>query len=131
MAISSISRQILCSFSNNFASKLRFCKKKTKSKKGGGAQAPNAPPPPLDPPLCYTAQFSHGSNLSHNAVARLVARELHSVTSVVSQQVLLLRETLHEVELSSTFRNGLQQLATPLHGVSPPPATFLAILRQL
>ena len=27
--------------------------------------------------------------------------------------------SLHEVELSSTFRNGLQQLTTPLHSVSP------------
>ena len=34
MAISSILRQILCSFSTNFASKLRFCKKKIQ--KGGG-----------------------------------------------------------------------------------------------
>ena len=33
--------------------------------------------------------------------------------------IFLLREALHEVELSSTFRNGLQQLATPLHSVSP------------
>ena len=31
----------------------------------------------------------------------------------------LLREGLHEVELSSTFHNGLQQLTTPLHNVSP------------
>ena len=30
-----------------------------------------------------------------------------------------MREALHEVELSSTFRNGLQQLTTPLHSVSP------------
>ena len=29
--------------------------------------------------------------------------------------VFSLREALHEVELSSTFRNGLQQLTTPLH----------------
>ena len=33
--------------------------------------------------------------------------------------IFLLREPLHEAELSSTFRNGLQQLATPLHSVSP------------
>ena len=33
--------------------------------------------------------------------------------------IFLLCETLHEVELSSTFRNGLQQLTTPLHNVSP------------
>ena len=34
-------------------------------------------------------------------------------------EIFLLREALHEVELSSTFRNGLQQLTTPLHSVSP------------
>ena len=33
--------------------------------------------------------------------------------------MFLLREALHEVELSSTFRNGLQQLTIPLHSVSP------------
>ena len=33
--------------------------------------------------------------------------------------IFLLREALHEVELSSTSRNGLQQLRTPLHSVSP------------
>ena len=33
--------------------------------------------------------------------------------------IFVLREALHEVELSSTFRNGLQQLTTPLHSVSP------------
>ena len=31
----------------------------------------------------------------------------------------LLRKALYAVELISTFPNGLQQLATPLHGVSP------------
>ena len=30
-----------------------------------------------------------------------------------------LREALHEVERSSTYHNELQQLATPLHSVSP------------
>ena len=30
----------------------------------------------------------------------------------------LMREALHEVEISSTFCNGLQQLATPVHSVS-------------
>ena len=34
-------------------------------------------------------------------------------------EIFLLREVLHEVELSSTFRNGLQQLTAPLHSVSP------------
>ena len=33
--------------------------------------------------------------------------------------IFSLREALHEVELRSTFRNGLQQLTTPLHSVSP------------
>ena len=33
--------------------------------------------------------------------------------------IFLLCEALHEVELSSTFRNGLQQLTTPLHSASP------------
>ena len=36
---------------------------------------------------------------------------------------------LHEVELRCTFRNGLQQLTTPLQCITPP-ATCLAILRQ-
>ena len=63
------------------------------------------------------------SNLFRNAVARQVAGELHSVTWVVSQ-FFLFREALHEVELNSTFRNGLQQLATPLHSVSPLPQLF-------
>ena len=35
-----------------------------------------------------------------------------SATWVVLQFFWLLREALHEVELDSTFRNGLQQLAT-------------------
>ena len=58
------------------------------------------------------------SNLSRNTIARQVDGELHSVTCVVSQSFLL-REALHKVELSSTFRNGLQQLTRPLHSVSP------------
>ena len=33
--------------------------------------------------------------------------------------IFLLRKALHEVELSFTFRNGLQQLTIPLHSVSP------------
>ena len=41
--------------------------------------------------------------------------------------MFLLREELHEVELSSTFRNGLQQLAAPLHSVSP----FQQLVSQL
>ena len=58
------------------------------------------------------------SNLSRNAIARQVAGELHSV-NMGCLAIFLLREALHEVELSSTFHNGLQQLTTPLHSVSP------------
>ena len=64
--------------------------------------------------------------LSSFVIARQVAGELHSVTWVVLQ-FFLLREALHDVELSSTFRNGLQQLATQC---ITPPTTFLTILRQ-
>ena len=32
---------------------------------------------------------------------------------------VVLREALHEVIVSSTFRNGLQQLIIPFHSVSP------------
>ena len=48
---------------------------------------------------------------------RQVAGELHSNMGCLA--IFLLREALHEVELSSTFRNGLLQLTTPLHSVSP------------
>ena len=58
------------------------------------------------------------SNLSRNAIARQVAEELHSVTWVV-WQFFCWGEALRIVELSSTFRNGFQQLTTPLHSVSP------------
>ena len=65
---------------------------------------------------CYTAQFSQ----------QLVS-QCHCETScwriaqcnMVCLAIFLLREALHEVELSSTFHNGLQQLTTPLHSVSP------------
>ena len=65
---------------------------------------------------CYTVQFSQ----------HLVS-QCHCETSCwrIAQcnigclAIFLLREALHEVELSSTFRNGLQWLTTPLHSVSP------------
>ena len=58
-------------------------------------------------------------NLSRNAVAREVAGELHSVTLVVSQFLCCRKRcTKFLVDLSSTSRNGLQQLATPLHSLS-------------
>ena len=57
-------------------------------------------------------------NLSGNSVARQVAGELHSV-NMRCLAFFFLRDALHEAELGSTFRNGLQQLITPLHSVSP------------
>ena len=39
-----------------------------------------------------------------------------------------LRATLHEVELSSTFCNDCSNLQSPLHSVTTPPATCLAML---
>ena len=57
------------------------------------------------------------SNLSHNAIARQVAGELQCDMGCLA--IFLLREVLHEVELISAFRNGLQQLTTSLHRVSP------------
>ena len=44
---------------------------------------------------------------------------LCAIFSATCLAMPLLREALHEVELSSTFRNGLQQLTTPLLSVSP------------
>ena len=58
------------------------------------------------------------SNLSRNAVARQIARELHRVTWVVSHYFCCAKHCT-KLELSSTFRNRLYQLATPLHSVSP------------
>ena len=52
-------------------------------------------------------------NLSHK-----LRRKLHSVTEAVLQ-FFLFCVALHEVELRSTFCNALQQLATPLHSISP------------
>ena len=52
---------------------------------------------------------------------------------MVCLAIFLLREALHEVELSSTFRNGLQQLTIPFHSVSPPSnlsRNFTAVLTR-
>ena len=65
---------------------------------------------------CYTVQFSQ----------QLVS-QCHCETSCwrIAQcnmgylAMFLLCKALHEVELSSTFRNGLQQFTIPLHSVSP------------
>ena len=64
---------------------------------------------------CYTVQFPQ----------QLVS-QCHCETScwripqcnIGCLAIFLLRKTLHEVEPSSTFRNGLQQLTRPLHSVS-------------
>ena len=65
--------------------------------------------------LSYTAQFS-----------QLLVSQCRCETSCprIAQcnmgcRKFLLRKALHEVEISSTFRNRLQQLATPLHSVTP------------
>ena len=58
------------------------------------------------------------SNLSRNAIARQVAGEF-AKCNMGCLAIFWLRKALHEVELSSTLRNGLQQLTTPLHSVSP------------
>ena len=65
---------------------------------------------------CYTVQFS-----------QQLVLQWHCKTSCwrIAQcnmgclAMFLLREALHEVELSSAFRIGLQQLTIPLHSVSP------------
>ena len=70
---------------------------------------------------CYTAQFQFSAtclgNWSRNAGARQVTEELQC--NMDFSQFFLLRKALYEVELSSTFRNGLQQPITPLYSVSP------------
>ena len=69
---------------------------------------------------CYTVQFSQ--QLVSQCRCEASCRRIEQC-NMVSLAILLLHEALHEalheVELSSTFRNGLQQLATPLHSVSP------------
>ena len=54
------------------------------------------------------------SNLSRNAVAWRIAQ-----CNMGCLAIFLLCKALHKVELGCTFRNGLQQLTTPLHSVSP------------
>ena len=63
---------------------------------------------------CYTAQFS-----KQLVWQCLCETSCWRIAQFLCLAIFLLREALHEVELSSTFRNGLQQLATPLHSVSP------------
>ena len=68
-------------------------------------------------PMCgYTVQFSQQPVSQYHCETscwRTAQRNMGCLA------IYLLREALHEVELSSTFRNGLQQLITPLHSVSP------------
>ena len=40
--------------------------------------------------------------------------------------IFLLRKALHEIELNSTFVDGLQQLSTPLHSVWSPLQQFFS-----
>ena len=65
---------------------------------------------------CYTVQFSQ------QLVSQCHCKTSCWRTAQCNMGCLakfLLREAMHEVELSSTFRNGLQQLTIPLHSVSP------------
>ena len=68
-------------------------------------------------PMCgYTVQFSQQPVSQYHCETscwRTAQRNMGCLA------IYLLCEALHEVELSSTFRNGLQQLITPLHSVSP------------
>ena len=65
---------------------------------------------------CYTVQFSQQlvSQCHYETSCWRIAQ-----CNMSCLAIFLLREALHEVEPSSTFRNGLQQLTTPLHSVSP------------
>ena len=65
---------------------------------------------------CYTVQFSQqlvSQCRCETSCWRIAQCNMGCLA------IFLLRKALHEVELSSTFRNGLQQLTTPLHSVSP------------
>ena len=79
--------------------------------------------------LCLGYKFCHALNVSEVAKLRNIQDTgpvtLCNFLSRIAQcdmgclAIFLSREALHEVEFSSTFRNGLQQLTTPLHSVSP------------
>ena len=62
--------------------------------------------------------------LSHCAIFKVAGD--FSQCNVGWLAIFLLLEALHEIELSSTFRNGLQQLITPLHSV----ASFQQLVSQ-
>ena len=64
---------------------------------------------------CYTAQFFQ-QLVSQCRCERSCWRIAQCNMGCLA--IFLLFEALHEVELSSTFRNALQQLATSLHSVS-------------
>ena len=65
---------------------------------------------------CYTVHFSQqlvSQCHCETSCWRIAPRNMGCLA------IFLLREALHKAELSSTFRNGLQQLTTPLYSVSP------------
>ena len=66
--------------------------------------------------LCYTVQFSQ-QLISQCRCETSCWRTAQCNMCFLA--MFLLREALYEVKLSCTFRNGLQQLTTPLHSVSP------------
>jgi len=75
------------------------------------------------------------SNLSCNTIEKQVARELHSVTGVVSVvnvfQCATLSTPLHKVEFKSMFCNELQLLVAPLHSVSTVQQLSLQFVTQV
>ena len=76
---------------------------------------------------CYIVQFSH-----QLVSLEMLLRDQCETTGQCNMgclAIFLLREALHKVELSSIFRNGLQQLTTPLHSVSPL-QHFMAVLTR-
>ena len=57
---------------------------------------------------------------SATCLAMLLRDKLpENCTVYMYNMACLASEALHKVDFSSNFRNGLQQLATPLHSVSP------------
>jgi len=71
------------------------------------------------------------SNLSHNAIAKQVARELQSVTGV-ALQCFLMRNVEHSVAQSRIQVYFSQRIAATCSAIAQcitPPATFLAIFK--
>ena len=66
----------------------------------------------------FKRRYTENSTKDSNALRNKLLRKLHSVTAGFLT-FFLVRATLHEEKLGTTFRNALQQVSTPLHSVSP------------